>query len=343
MIDVHDKLQAAVFTLKSVGDTAKTFQIAAKLLDSDSFGNSGSSAKLSYLVTDTAPNTYRWEELATVQSGTELYYELDPSRCPQSGGSYTVIIGTGADSENASSSMVALTRVKYKGWEFQTNYSTEMNFIRDENGVIIGITENGNNMLGNLMRLLSAATHLKPSHPFADVASDAWYADAVAWAYSEGITSGTAADAFSPNLAGSRAQVVSFLWNAAGRPEAQQPADFADVPADAWYARAVAWAVEEGITAGTSDTSFSPFEPCTRAQAATFLWRYAGSPIAENGSGFDDVAADAWYAQAVAWAVEQGITTGTCANSFSPNRCCTRAQIVTFLYRHAESVNGGNP
>lgn len=338
-----DKLQAAVFTLKSVGDTAKTFQIAAKLLDSDSFGNSGSSAKLFYLVTDTAPNTYRWEELATVQSGTELYYALNPSRCPQSGGSYTVIIGTGADSENASSSMVALTRVKYKGWEFQPNYSTEMNFIRDENGVIIGITENGNNMLGNLMRLLSSATHLKPSHPFADVASGAWYADAVAWAYTEGITSGTAADAFSPNRASSRAQVVSFLWNAAGRPEAQQPADFADVPADAWYAKAVAWAVENGITAGTSDTSFSPYEPCTRAQAATFLWRYAGSPNAENGSGFDDVAADAWYARAVAWAVEHGITTGTGANRFSPSRICTRAQIVTFLYRHAEFENGGNP
>ena len=338
-----DKLQAAVFTLKSVGNGAKTFQVAAKLLDSNSFGNSGSSAKLFYLVTDTAPNTYRWEELATVQSGTELYYELDPSRCPQSGGSYTVIIGTGADSENTSSSMVALTRVKYKGWEFQTNYSTEMNFIRDENGVIIGITENGNNMLGNLMRLLSSATHLKPSHPFADVASGAWYADAVAWAYSEGITSGTAADAFSPNRASSRAQVVSFLWNAAGRPEAQQPADFADVPADAWYAKAVAWAVENGITAGTSDTSFSPYEPCTRAQAATFLWRYAGSPNAENGSGFDDVAADAWYARAVAWAVEHGITTGTGANRFSPSRICTRAQIVTFLYRHAEFENGGNP
>ena len=338
-----NKLQAAVFTLKSVGDSAKTFQIAAKLLDSDSFGNSGSSAKLFYLVTDTAPNTYRWEELATVQSGTELYYALNPSRCPQSGGSYTVIIGTGADSENASSSMVALTRVKYKGWEFQENYSTEMNFIRDENEVIIGITENGNNMLGNLMRLLSSATHLKPSHPFADVASGAWYADAVAWAYSEGITSGTAADAFSPNRASNRAQVVSFLWNAAGRPEAQQPADFADVPADAWYAKAVAWAVENGITAGSSDTSFSPYEPCTRAQAATFLWRYAGSPNAENGSGFDDVAADAWYARAVAWAVEHGITTGTGANSFSPSRICTRAQIVTFLYRHAEFENGGNP
>ena len=129
-----------------------------------------------------------------------------------------------------------------------------------------------------------------------------------------------------------RAQIVTFLWRAAGSPEPKSTVSFADVPADSYYAKAVAWAVENGITLGTGDGTFSPNATCTRAQSVTFLYRALGTaPTTVNG--FTDVTADAFYADAVAWAVESGVTNGTSASTFSPNNGCTRAQIVTFLYR----------
>lgn len=167
---------------------------------------------------------------------------------------------------------------------------------------------------------------------FADVPADAYYADAVAWAVKEGITSGTSATTFSPNASCTRAQMVTFLWRANGSPKATGVNPFADVSADAYYYDAVLWAAEKGITAGTSATTFSPDAVLTRGQTVTFLWRANGSP-AVSGSSFGDVAADAYYANAVAWAVSEGITSGTGGNNFSPDAPCTRAQIVTFMYR----------
>ena len=171
---------------------------------------------------------------------------------------------------------------------------------------------------------------------FTDVPATAYYAGAVAWAAEKGITSGTKDGRFDPNGSCTRAQIVTFLWRAAGSPEPKSAAGFADVSDSAYYAKAVAWAVENGITAGTKDGRFDPDAPCTRAQSVTFLYRAAGSPAVTGGAGFSDVAANAYYAAAVAWAVETGVTTGTKDGGFSPNTTCTRAQIVTFLYRSAK-------
>ena len=167
---------------------------------------------------------------------------------------------------------------------------------------------------------------------FADVSTDAYYYEAVKWAAKKGITGGTGDGTFNPNGSCTRAHIVTFLWRAAGSPEPKSTVSFADVPADSYYAKAVAWAVENGITLGTGDGTFSPNATCTRAQSVTFLYRALGTaPTTVNG--FTDVAADAFYADAVAWAVESGVTNGTTDSTFSPNNGCTRAQIVTFLYR----------
>lgn len=168
---------------------------------------------------------------------------------------------------------------------------------------------------------------------FADVKSGAFYFDAVQWAVKNGITNGTGKNTFSPNSVCSRYQIVMFLWRAAGQPEVKAAVSFADVkPGDIFY-EAVQWAVERGITKGTSSTSFSPFAPCTRGQIVTFLYRSAGSPAISGTCDFSDVSAGSFCHDAVIWASSEGITKGTSAERFSPNEGCTRAQVVTFLYR----------
>lgn len=151
----------------------------------------------------------------------------------------------------------------------------------------------------------------------------------------QGITSGTSATAFSPDASCTRAQTVTFLWRAAGSPAPQGSTNpFTDVQSSSYYHNAVLWAVEQGITAGTSATTFSPDAAVTRGQTVTFLYRAAGSPATGSGSSpFGDVASNAYYASAVQWAVSKGVTAGTSATTFSPDSNCTRAQIVTFLYR----------
>lgn len=169
---------------------------------------------------------------------------------------------------------------------------------------------------------------------FTDVPAGAYYADAVKWAVAEGITSGTSPTTFSPNNGCTRAQMVTFLWRAAGSPEPESDyGPFRDVPKDAYYRKAVLWAAGEGITSGTSPTTFSPNATVTRAQTVTFLWRWEGEPEADQRSGFRDVPAGQYYSEAVSWAVEAGITNGTGTTTFSPGQTCTRAQIVTFLWR----------
>ena len=168
---------------------------------------------------------------------------------------------------------------------------------------------------------------------FADVSADAYYYEAVKWAADKGITGGIGDSLFAPNQSCTRAQIVTFLWRAAGSPEPKQLSTFGDVPADAYYAKAVAWAVENGITEGTSDTTFAPGTICTRAQGAALLYRAAGSPAVSGSAAFTDVPADAYYADAAAWAEQKGITGGIGNGLFGPHNNCTRAQIVTFLYR----------
>ena len=171
-------------------------------------------------------------------------------------------------------------------------------------------------------------------NPFVDVKEGAYYYDAVLWAVEKGVTSGTSATTFSPDASCTRAQMVTFLWRAAGSPKVENGKNpFADVKADTYYYDAVLWAVEKGVTSGTSATTFSPDATVTRGQTVTFLYRNAGSPEVSGTMPFTDVEADAYYAKAVQWAVQQKITTGTSETTFSPMSDCTRGQIVTFLYR----------
>lgn len=172
-------------------------------------------------------------------------------------------------------------------------------------------------------------------NPFIDVKSGDYFYDAVLWAVEQKITSGTSATTFSPAVSCTRAQMVTFLWRAAGSPKVENVSNpFTDVKPGSYYYDAVLWAIKNGVTSGTSATTFHPDNTVTRGQTVTFLYRNAGSPDVETTGSFTDVAATSYYAQAVAWAVKNGITTGVGNGKFAPDADCTRAQIVTFLYRN---------
>ncbi|MBR3561161.1 MAG: S-layer homology domain-containing protein [Oscillospiraceae bacterium] len=170
--------------------------------------------------------------------------------------------------------------------------------------------------------------------PFLDVPQDAYYTEAVAWAYSNDITGGVADDRFDPLATCTRSQMVTFLWRAAGSPEPTGTAPgFSDVAAGSWYEKAVAWAVENKITDGVGDGRFDPNGIVNRAQAVTFLYRAKGAPETTASEGFTDVGSGEYYTDAVAWAVANGVTDGVGNNAFAPNNNCVRGQTVTFLYR----------
>lgn len=170
---------------------------------------------------------------------------------------------------------------------------------------------------------------------FTDVKESDYFYDAVKWAVEKSITSGTTATTFSPNDACTRAQMVAFLWRAAGSPEPTSKTNpFIDVTEDAYYYKALLWAIENGITKGTAETTFSPDAACTRGQMAAFLYRNAKSPAVTGSSAFTDVSSSDYYSDAVTWAAQTGVTKGTTETTFSPNAACTRAQMVSFLYRY---------
>ena len=218
-------------------------------------------------------------------------------------------------------------------------YALDKLTVTDKNGDQVKLTEKNGKYTFTMpagrvnVKASFAKVSTEPAVSFTDVPADAYYADAVAWAVENGVTSGTSTTIFSPDAPCTRAQAVTFLWRAAGSPIVNYAMNFTDVPADAYYAEAVRWAVSQGITSGASATTFNPNGVCTRAQIVTFLWRSQKSPAANSVNSFIDVAADAYYANAVLWAAENGITGGTTATTFSPNSDCTRAQIVTFLWR----------
>lgn len=176
------------------------------------------------------------------------------------------------------------------------------------------------------------AEPIAPEKLFADVSAEEYYYEAVKWASENGVTGGIGENLFGANLPCTRAQIVTFLWRAAGSPEPKGMSGFVDVSADAYYAKAVAWAVERGIVSGTSATTFSPDAVCTRAQSVAFLYRAFGEKV-NKAAGFSDVSADAYYADAVAWAVENGVASGIGGGLFAPDQDCARGQIVAFLYR----------
>ena len=207
----------------------------------------------------------------------------------------------------------------------------------DKNGKELELTDKGDGRFTFIMpagrvEVKAAFTEEVKISPFRDVPTDAYYYEAVKWAQKKGITGGIGNDLFGPYQPCTRAQIVTFLWRAAGSPVVNYAMDLTDVPGDAYYAEAVRWALSQGITTGTADGKFSPNAPCTRAQSVTFLFR-ASKASADGAPAFSDVAADAYYAEAVKWATDNGITNGTTSSAFSPAGGCTRAQIVTFLWR----------
>ena len=209
--------------------------------------------------------------------------------------------------------------------------------VLDKNGKELELTDKGDGRFTFIMpagrvEVKATFTEEVKISPFRDVPTDAYYYEAVKWAQKKGITGGIGDGLFGPNQPCTRAQIVTFLWRAAGSPVVNYAMDLTDVPSDAYYAEAVRWALSQGITTGTADGRFSPNAPCTRAQAVTFLFR-ASKASADGAPAFSDVAADAYYAEAVKWATDNGITNGTTSSTFSPGSGCTRAQIVTFLWR----------
>ena len=217
----------------------------------------------------------------------------------------------------------------------ERHYEVDEVIVRDSKGKQLAVKDNGDGTF--TFEMPADKVTVEPTfswvNPFADVANSAYYVDAVEWMLKREVTQGTTETTFSPNLNCTRAQIVTFLWRAAGSPAPKGTVSFADVSAGSYYAKAVAWAIENGITGGTGDGLFSPDAACTRAQSAAFLYRAAGSPAVNGSAGFSDVAADAYYAQAVAWAKEHGITDGIGGGLFGSANDCTRAQIAAFLWR----------
>ena len=226
---------------------------------------------------------------------------------------------------------VTITVKPDKGYELDTLK------VLDKDGDKVKLTEkNGKytfKMPSGKVTVKGSFVEEAPVQIFKDVPVDAYYYEAVKWAAEKDITGGVGNGLFAPNQPCTRGQIVTFLWRAAGSPAPKHMSSFADVPADAFYAKAVAWAVENGITGGTGDGKFSPDATCTRAQSVTFLYRAAGSPKVSGSAEFGDVATNAYYADAVAWAAKNGITGGIGGGLFGSGNDCTRAQIVTFLYR----------
>ena len=217
-------------------------------------------------------------------------------------------------------------------------YVLETLTVTDKNGDELKLTDKGNGKYTFTMpgsKVEVKATFMEDNSVlnfFYDVPNDAFFYEAVKWAVKSGVTNGLTETMFGPYEPCTRGQIITFLWRAAGSPEPKTAVSFADVPAGSYYAKAVAWAIENGITTGTGDGKFSPDATCTRAQAVTFLFRISKTS-ADGTPAFSDVATDAYYAEAVKWATDNGITNGISGGLFGPDNDCTRAQIVTFLWR----------
>ena len=229
----------------------------------------------------------------------------------------------------SSGTTVTITVDSSKGYELE-----KLMVIIDKTGDTVKVTDKGNGKYTFIMPandVTVKASFVKETS-FVDVPANAYFADAVKWAVDKGVTNGLSDTMFGPYESCTRAQIVTFLWRAAGSPEPKAMGSFTDVPASAYYAKAVAWAVENGITNGMTETTFAPNATCTRGQSVTFLYR-ALKGTASGSTNFTDVKSDAFYADAINWAVANNVTNGTSNTTFSPNADCTRAEIVTFLYR----------
>ena len=285
--------------------------------------------------------TFNGTPKTLTDENSEIFSYTRPSSSSGSGNSYSVSVPNAENgtvtvsSKNASKgTTVTVTTVPDKGWTLET---------------LTVLDKNGKELNLDIVTLGKKYTFKMPSgsvtvkatfmedntmlNYFVDVNAQDYFYDAVLWAAEKSITSGTDDSHFSPNAPCTRAQIVTFLWRAAGSPVVNYAMTMEDISAGAYYTEAVRWALSEGITSGTTATTFSPDAICTRAQAVTFLYRVSGSPVVSGGNEFGDVVGGAYYANAVKWAATEGVTDGTGSDTFSPDNDCTRAQIVTFLWR----------
>lgn len=281
-----------------------------------------------YTVTKEATLTAVWRYTGSSSSGTTSSYPVSVPRFDN--GSVSVTPGSASKGTT-----VTLTVKPDEG------YALDKLTVTDKDGNRLSLSDKGDGkytftMPGSKVSVDASFSKIAAAVSFRDVNQSDYYYDAVQWAVEKGITEGTSATTFSPDASCTRAQMVTFLYRAAGSPAPKSTVNpFTDVSANDYYYNAVLWAVENGITTGVSADRFAPGATVSRAQTVTFLYRANGSPAA-NGASFSDVAADEYYANAVAWAVRSGITTGTGNGKFAPNADCTRGQIVTFLYRSSK-------
>lgn len=273
-------------------------------------------------------------------SGTVTYVE--PSYYSGSSSDPTYSVSTPSKTENGSVTVSPKSASKGDTVTItvkpDSGYVLETLTVTDKNGDELKLTDKGNGKYTFTMpgsKVEVKATFMEDNSVlnfFYDVPNGAYFYEAVKWAVDKGITNGLSDTMFGPYESCTRAQIVTFLWRATGSPEPKTASSFTDVPANAYYAKAVAWAVENGITNGMTATMFAPDATCTRGQSVTFLYR-ALKGTASGSTNFTDVQSDAFYADAINWAVANNVTNGTSNTTFSPNADCTRAEIVTFLYR----------
>ena len=314
----------AAYTLENVPKTAAEISEGLKSL------KAGEQLEIGY--TFTASGNYSGEKTGTITVTAQNRPSSSPTR-------YNVTVdkavnGTVTVSPKSASKSDTVTVTVTP----DSGYVLETITVLDKDGKELALTDKGDGKYtftmprGEVTVKAAFKADSTSASFFDDVAADSYYYEAVKWAVEKGITSGVGNDLFGSNDPCTRAQIVTFLWRAAGSPEPKALSSFSDVPADAWYAKAVAWAVENGVTAGVGEGLFGSDDTCTRAQSVTFLFK-ALKATAKGQADFKDVSASDWYAKAVAWAVENGVTAGVGGGLFGSGDDCTRAQIVTFLFK----------
>ena len=312
-------------------EDAYTYTVLAKsgLTSGVYLTNPSGALASNYYVSSTANGVWTVSYSAPYSGGSSSYDPTYSVSTPSKTEHGTVTVSP----KNASKGDTVTVTVKP-----DSGYVLETLTVTDKNGNELTLKDKGNGKYTFTMpagKVEVKATFMEDNSMlnfFYDVPNNAYFYEAVKWAVKNGITTGVGNDLFAPEQPCTRAQIVTFLWRAAGSPEPKAMSSFADVSTDAYYAKAVAWAVENGITTGTGDGKFSPDATCTRAQSVTFLFRAIGK-LVDSKAEFSDVLADSYYANAVDWAVENGVTNGIGDGLFGPDNSCTRAQIVTFLYR----------
>ena len=321
----------AAYTLENVPKTAAEISEGLKSL------KAGEQLEIGY--TFTASGNYSGERIGTITVTAQ-------ERPSYGGGSHTSSYPVAVSGQTQNGSVTVDRRSAGRGDTVTITVKPDSGYVletltaMDKDGSELKLTDKGSGKYTFTMpgsKVEVKATFMEDNavlNFFYDVPNDSFYYEAVKWAVGKNITSGVGNNLFAPDQPCTRAQIVTFLWRAAGSPAPESTTmPFTDVPAGSYYHSAVLWAIENGVTVGTSADAFSPDADCTRAQIVTFLWRAEGSPAAGSSDPFTDVAADAYYADAVLWAVKEGITNGSTATTFSPDVTCTRAQAVTFLYR----------